>query len=84
MTKEEILGLVKSSHDVNDKLPFSLIEKLTRLKILNLVLDEEDPSILSYKVSIDDIIENDISPEDLFDRGWEVSKDETYIYKIAG
>ena len=83
MTKEEILGLVRSSHEVDEKLPLSLIEKLTGLKILQLALDGDDPSILVYKVPIDGIIESDIKPEDLFDRGWEVSKDETYIYKIA-
>ena len=84
MDKKEILAIVRSSHENDAPLTCAMSELLINLGIMRLELDEKDPSIILYRIDIDDIIKNDIDPDYLYDKGWKVSDDEESIFKIIG
>jgi hypothetical protein len=81
MTKKEILAIVKTAPHNDTKLPFSVIEEMTTLNVLELTLSPDGKSYI-YKVKIEDLVDKDVNPDYLYDPGWNLSIDEEYIYKI--
>ena len=81
MTKKEILAIVKTAPHNDTKLPFSVIEEMTTLNVLELTLSPDGKSYI-YKVKIEDLVDKDVNPDYLYDPGWNISIDESYIYKI--
>lgn len=81
MTKKEVLAILRTSTPNDEELPFHVVEEMTDLGILQVTLTLDGKSYM-YRVNVDDIVDKEINPDSLYNPGWHLSSDETFIYKI--
>ena len=82
MDKKELLAIIKTAPHNDTKLPFSVIEEMSLLDVLQLTLSPDGKSYM-YRVNIEDLVDKDVNPDYLFDPGWNLSSDEEYIFKLT-
>ena len=81
MSREELISIVKSSPKNEINLPFSVVETFTNLGVLKVVIDDDLKTYL-YRMDIEDLKDKEFNPDLLYDYGWALSDDETYVKKL--
>ena len=81
MSIEELKSIIKSSPKNEINLPFSVVEALTKLGVLKVVIDDDLKTYL-YRMDIEDLTDKEFNPDLLYDYGWVLSDDETYVKKL--